>query len=136
MAGQQTAEFSVSSRKRKYRGLKDRFKLAPAMVIDETLQTAKIDLAVNIHSFSECTLDAVGWWVERLARNRVKHLLIVPNAGNHGGQLLRNNIGQDMLPVVEKNGYRLLVRESKYADSKVQRFALNPTYYWLFERAT
>jgi hypothetical protein len=119
-----------------FRGLKDRFELVPATSIDQTLRSAKIDLAVNIHSFSECTLDAVEWWVDRLARNGVKHLLIVPNAGNHGGQLLRNNIGQDMLPVVEKNGYRLLIRESKYADPKVQKFALNRTYYWLFERAS
>jgi hypothetical protein len=59
--------------------------------------------------------------------------MIVPNAGNHGGQLLRNNIGQDMLPVVERSGYRLLARESKFADPKVQKFALNPTYHWLFE---
>ena len=26
------------------------------------------DLALNIHSFSECTLAAVEWWVERLPR--------------------------------------------------------------------
>jgi hypothetical protein len=117
------------------RGLTNRFELVPGTAIDQALQSAKIDLAVNIHSFTECTLEAVAWWLGKLARYNVKHLLIVPNAGNHGGQLLRNNVGQDMLPIVEKNGYRLLVREAKYADPKVQRFALNPTYYWLFERA-
>jgi hypothetical protein len=117
----------------RFRGLENRFKLLPATEIDRTLPSTKIDLAINIHSFSECTLNAVEWWVERLARYGVKHLMIVPNAGTHGGHFLRNNIGQDMLPVVEKSGYRLIARESKYADPKVQKFALNPTYYWLFE---
>jgi hypothetical protein len=117
----------------RFRGLDGRCELAPATEIGRILQSAAIDLAINIHSFSECTLPAVGWWLAQLASHRVKYLMIVPNAGNHGGQLLRNNAGQDMLPLLERCGYRLLVRESKYADPEVQKFALNPTYYWLFE---
>jgi hypothetical protein len=88
---------------------------------------------MNIHSFSECTLEAVEWWMNRLARYRVKHLFIVPNGGNNSGQLLLTNIRQDILPVIEKSGYRLIARESKFADPEVQKFGLNPTYYWLFE---
>ena len=117
----------------RFRGLANRSEVIPATGIDHALQSAKIDLAVNIHSFPECTLEAVQWWLDRLAHNGVKHLMIVPNRGNHGGQLLRNNIGQDMLPIIEKSGYRLIVRESKFADPKVQKFALDPIYYWLFE---
>ena len=119
-----------------FRGLANRFEPVPGTAIDRALASAKIDLAVNIHSFTECTLEAVAWWLRKLAQHDVKHLLIVPNAGNHGGQLLRNNVGQDMLPIVEKSGYRLIAREAKYADPKVQKFALNPTYYWLFERSS
>jgi hypothetical protein len=119
-----------------FRGLENRFELVPGTEIDRALESAKINLAVNIHSLTECTLEAVAWWLRKLADHDVKHLLIVPNAGNHGGQLLRNNVGQDMLPSVEKSGYRLITREPKYADPKVQKFALNPTYYWLFERSS
>jgi hypothetical protein len=117
----------------KFRGLESRCALAPANEIDRIFQTANVNLAINIHSFSECSLTAVGWWLGHLARHQVKHLMVVPNAGNHGGQLLRNNTGGDMLPVIERNGYRLIARESKYADLEVQKFALNPTCYWLFE---
>jgi hypothetical protein len=74
----------------------------------------------------------VEWWLGKLAIHGAKYLMIVPNAGNHGGKLLRNNVGQDMLPVIERGGYRLSARERKYADPEVQKFALNPTYYWLF----
>lgn len=117
----------------RYRGLENRVKLVPATEIDRELSSTHIDLAINVHSFSECTLQAVGWWINRLANHGVTHLLIVPNAGNHGGQLLCNNVGEDMLPIVEKNRYKLIARESKYLDATVQKFGMNPTYYWLFE---
>ena len=42
-------------------------------------QPGAFDLAVNIHSFSECTLDAVEWWVALLRRLEVPRLLVVPN---------------------------------------------------------
>jgi hypothetical protein len=48
---------------------------------------------------------------------------------------LRNNAGQDMQPLIEQSGYRLVAMEPKYADPEVQKFALNPTWFWLFERS-
>jgi len=117
----------------RFRGFENRFEVIPATEIERMLAATKIDLAVNIHSFSECTLQAVGWWLDRLASHGVKHLMIAPNAGNHCGQLLRNNIGQDMMPLIEQRGYRLIARDNKYLDPEVQKFALNPTCHWLFE---
>ncbi len=37
------------------------------------------DVAVNIHSFSECSLDAIRWWLDRIAERDIEWLLIVPN---------------------------------------------------------
>jgi hypothetical protein len=34
--------------------------------IERSLATKKIDIAVNIHSFPECRLKAIEWWVSRL----------------------------------------------------------------------
>ena len=39
-----------------------------------------VDIAVNIHSFSECRVEAINWWVGQLARRSVRYLLIIPNA--------------------------------------------------------
>lgn len=36
-------------------------------------------LALNIHSFSECSLAAIRWWLGQLAERSVEWLLIVPN---------------------------------------------------------
>lgn len=119
----------------RYRGLEGRFKMVPAPEIDAALDLARADLAINIHSFSECSLDAVEWWMGRLAAHAVKHFMIVPNACGHDGQVLLNNAGEDMLPLIERSGYRLVAKEPKYSDPEVQKSALNPTWFWLFERS-
>ncbi len=46
--------------------------------VEQDLQPGAFDLAVNIHSFPECTYAAVEWWVELLQRLRVPRLLVVP----------------------------------------------------------
>jgi hypothetical protein len=119
----------------RFRGLEGRFKIVPATEIDAALVLARTDLAINIHSFSECSLDAVEWWMARLAAHAVKYFMIVPNACGHDGRLLRNNAGADMLSLIEQSGYRLVAKEPKYSDPEVQKLALNPTWFWLFERS-
>jgi hypothetical protein len=37
------------------------------------------DLCVNIHSFSECSHEAIRWWLDRIAERRIEWLLIIPN---------------------------------------------------------
>ncbi|MBM7516568.1 putative sugar O-methyltransferase [Nocardioides nitrophenolicus] len=39
----------------------------------------RYDVAVNIHSFSECSHDAIRWWLDRIAERDIPWLLIVPN---------------------------------------------------------
>ena len=119
----------------RFRGLEGRFKIVPATEIDAALELAHANLAINIHSFSECSLDAVEWWMGRLTAHAVQHFMIVPNACGHDGQLLRNNAGEDMMPLIERSGYRLVVKEPKYSDPEVQKIALNPTWFWLFQRS-
>lgn len=45
----------------------------------EALAPGSFDLAVNVHSFSECPQAAIAWWLGQLARLGVGHLLLVPN---------------------------------------------------------
>ena len=40
-----------------------------------------------------------------------------------------------MEPVLTRHGYRLVAKEPKYLDQLVQRYAVNPTYYYLFALA-
>ena len=116
-----------------FRNLPQKAKVIPLDEIESTLQSNPVDIAVNIHSFSECSISAVEWWLSLLEKHRVKYLMIVPNTGDHGGELLQTSDHQDISRVVAKHGYRLIVKEAKYSDPVVQKYALNPTYFYLFE---
>lgn len=83
------------------------------------LTPGAFDLAVNIHSFPECTHDAVRWWIELVARLRIGHLLIVPN---EPGQLLTleaDGSRRDFRPLLEQAGYRTVHSEPVVDDPAV-----------------
>ncbi len=117
----------------RYRKVSGKAVVIPLDELEHNLQERQIDLAINIHSFSECQPAAIDWWVALLARHRVKHFMIAPNATDCGGQRLQTNEFEDFTPILQKHNYRLKVREPKYRDPVVQRFAISPTYYFLFE---
>jgi hypothetical protein len=114
----------------RFRHIDDRAIAVPLDEIDQTLSAQTVDLAVNIHSFSECKASAIDWWLSLLEKHGVKYLMIVPNTGD----ALRTHEGIDFSDIVEKHGYSLKVKEPKYRDPVVQQYALNPAYYFLFER--
>ncbi len=117
-----------------YRRVADRAKVVALDEFDAALKDQRIDIAVNIHSFSECRPAAIEWWVARLAAAKVRHLMVVPNAGDaHDGSTLKTNDGIDFGPIIANCGYRCVAVEPKYRDAIVQRYGVNPTYHHLFE---
>jgi len=117
----------------RFRKLENKAKAVPLDEIETTLEKNPVDIAVNIHSFSECSISAVEWWLSLLEKHGIKYFMIVPNTGDHGGELLQTCDHQDISRVVEKHGYKLIAREAKYSDPVVQKYGLDPTYYYLFE---
>jgi hypothetical protein len=105
----------------------------PLDEIESTLEEHPVDLAVNIHSFSECRMEAVEWWVRLLSKYRVKHFMIAPNPAGCGGERLLTNQGSDFLPILERYGYRILLREPKFLDPVVQKYGPLPTWHYLLE---
>ncbi|MBO0887437.1 MAG: putative sugar O-methyltransferase, partial [Acidimicrobiales bacterium] len=63
----------------RFRGVDDRASVVPLDELETVLSTNHIDLATNIHSFSECSLRAITAWIDLLAEHQVRHLFIVPN---------------------------------------------------------
>lgn len=61
-----------------HRGLADRSNVVPLDEV-ETRVTGPFDIALNIHSFSECTYAAVEWWLRLVRRLEIPRLMIVPN---------------------------------------------------------
>jgi hypothetical protein len=115
----------------RFRGA-ERARMVPLDRVEALLGETGIDVAVNVHSFSECTVDAIAWWTGLLARHRVPYLMIVPNEGTTGGARCQVNAGIDMEAVFERFGYHIAVREPRYADPAVQREGIDPVHLHLF----
>jgi SAM-dependent methyltransferase len=119
-----------------YRGMQHRSAVIPLNEILTHDDLRTVDVAVNIHSFSECPLAAIEWWLAALREMRIPYLMIVPNAGRHGGRRLlskeKDGTKHNILPAIEKAGYRQIALQPKYLDSAVQQFGISPTHYHLF----
>lgn len=117
-----------------YRGLSPKVVVVPLDTVDKVLMHCGARIAINVHSFSECTLPAINWWLSLLAKGQVEYLMIVPNPLGHGGTQLQTNEGEDFSPLLHAHGYRLVAREPKYRDPIVQTYGIMPTYHYLFRQ--
>jgi SAM-dependent methyltransferase len=98
------------------------------------LVSGGFDLAVNIHSFSECTLAAIAWWVEELRRLRVPRLLVIPNEPTELLSLEADGSRRDFGPLLEKAGYRPLVSRPVVEDAAVRELVPLEDHFHLFAR--
>lgn len=108
----------------------------PARVLSlaelDSLSPGAFDLAVNVHSFSECTHAAVSWWMARLRELEVPVLFAIPNEPD--GFLSREVSGRrDLMPALESAGYRLAAREPVIADPVIRELVRIHDQFHLFE---
>jgi SAM-dependent methyltransferase len=117
--------------------LRHRGCVPPARVVrldelDRELRPGAFDLAVNIHSFSECTFDATAWWIDLLRRLEVPRLLVVPNEPERLLSLEPDGSRRDFAPVLERAGYRLLRSEPVLDDPAVEELVRVSDRFHLF----
>lgn len=100
-----------------HRGLAHRADVIPLDKIDARL-TGPFDVALNIHSFSECTYAAVEWWLRRVADLGIANLMIVPNPNNRFASDPERFVSseadgshRDFYPLLTSLGYELTARE-------------------------
>lgn len=93
-----------------------------------------IDIAVNIHSFSECRYEAIDWWVSEIARRSIRYLFVAPNNPKKAGVDFCTIDGKEFSDIFERHRYRLLVKEPKFLQPEIQEYGLCPSYYFLFKR--
>lgn len=103
-----------------FRGVTPPARVVPLHELDAGLIAGSFDLAVNVHSFSECPLAAVEWWVRRLAELRVPELVIVPNEPTELLSLEPDGSRRDFAPALAEAGYALTTREPTHPDPAVR----------------
>lgn len=117
----------------RFRGVDDRALVVPLDEL-ESLTSGEMDLAVAIHSWSECPAQVVSWWLDRIRELRIPHVMVVPNDGELLLSLEPNGERHDFAPLLAERGYVRVALEPKYGSSSCQRLGVYPTHYHLFRR--
>ena len=87
-------------------------------------------LAINIHSFSEMSIESIRFWIKILVENKVKYIFIVPNKDS-----LSLNDGTDFGYLFSEAGYKIFDSRKKYSDSESDELGIYPSTYFLLELA-
>jgi FkbM family methyltransferase len=114
-----------------YLGFRD---IAPARVLPlpevPALEPGSFDVAINVHSFSECTIDAVRWWVDQIRRLEIPYLFIVPNEADGILSSELDGSYHSVLPVLRDAGYVPIAKERAIADRATRdALMLNDNFY-------
>lgn len=125
----------------RFRKATEKTQVVPLDEIEAFLDKNAIHLAINIHSFSECTIASISWWLDLLGKHNVRYFFLVPNAGEHGGaRLLSTELPPlkpvDFMPEILARGYRIVRERPKYGPVALQKHGVSPTRYYLFEKVS
>lgn len=97
------------------------------------LDPGGFDLAINVHSFSECPLAAIEWWMQLLATLKVPRLFLVPNERSGFLSTEPDGTRQDYLALIEASGYKCAVEEWAFDDPAVRKAIGIDDRFCLFE---
>ena len=118
-----------------YRGCSPPARVVRLDRLDSELRPGAFDLAVNMHSFSECPLAAIQWWIDMLARLEIPYVLIVPNEPQELLSTELDGARQDFGSLLTGAGYTLEHREPVIDDPAVQELIPLRDHFHLFKRA-
>ena len=96
----------------------------------------RYDVAVNIHSFSEASHEAVCWWLDRIAEREIEWLLIVPNTPD---ELRSTELDGSMRPFrqdVLDRGYELVDQRPIHQSDELRDLIDLHDRFYLFRRTT
>lgn len=114
----------------KYRGIEDKAHSIPLHTLESDLPGRQFHLAVNIHSFSECTLASVRWWLSWLRDLRVPYLLIVPNDPKYLLTCEADGSRKDYSADMEEFGYQLVHKEPVFDNDEIRELiGVNDQFY-------
>jgi putative sugar O-methyltransferase len=120
----------------RHRGLQDQVRVLPLDQVESGLAGASFDLAMNVHSFSECTYAAVQWWLQLVVRLQIPYLFIVPNEAEGMLTVEPNGGGRrDFSPLIAAAGYELVKQEHVFTDPDVRKLLAVHDQHYLYRRA-
>ena len=87
--------------------------------LNERLKNVKINMAINIHSFPECNITDVEWWIKFIHLKEIKYIFYVPNNPESNPENIKTNSGECILKIFTKYGYKVKYFENLYSQIKL-----------------
>lgn len=120
----------------KFRGVDTNASVVPLHNVESALLQRKgqIDIALNVHSFSECTLASIRWWLERMRVAEVSRIFIVPNFSKRLVSTEPDGTRKDFRRALSGLGYKQVFKRPKFVNApQLEKAGLYPTWYHGFE---
>lgn len=119
----------------RYRGLSERSTVLELPQLARGVRPDRVDLALNVHSFSEMPRRAVEAWVRWLAELEVATLVIVPNERTQLLSREPDGTRQDCSDVLQRHGYRREVVQPTITDPAVRELLDVNDHFLLYRRS-
>jgi putative sugar O-methyltransferase len=116
----------------RFRGLPEAVRVVPAQ--DYATLADRYDLAVNIHSFAECSLDTIRWWLDRIAERHIEWLLIVPNTPPELLSTELDGSKREFMSLVRAAGYELVDSRWTHESDEMRDLIEIHDKFYLFRR--
>ncbi|MEQ1438038.1 putative sugar O-methyltransferase [Fontimonas sp. SYSU GA230001] len=107
-------------------------KVVPLDELATELPKRRIDLAVNVHSFSEMNENAVRCWLDLLRQHQVPWLFIVPNDADRLLTMEQDQTRRPFDGLLDAAGYERIACEPVFADEAMREFMGVTDHFLLF----
>jgi len=88
--------------------------------IKEELKRIKIDIVVNIHSFPECNIKDIEWWIRLVDSNKIRYIFYVPNNPYSHPMYIPTNRGESILSIFNKYDYKTIYYRDIYNELDIK----------------
>jgi putative sugar O-methyltransferase len=99
-----------------------------------SLDGKRIDIAFNIHSFSEMNLTSIEAWLDLLCRLNVQRLFLIPNDPDALLSIESDKTKRDFLPSILARGYMMVANEAVIEDDDIRNLVGVHDHMYLFTR--
>lgn len=88
--------------------------------IQEKTKSLNIDIAVNVHSFPECNINDIEWWINFIHSNKIKYIFYVPNNPDSTPDFIPSNTGESILNLFNKYNYTVKHFKNMYSEYNIK----------------
>ncbi len=88
--------------------------------LEEKTKTIKFDLVINIHSFPECNIKDIEWWIKFINMKKIKYIFYVPNNPDSTTEFMPTNNGESILELYKKYGYEPICYRNMYKEFAIK----------------